>query len=691
MKQYIPVSCNRDCGAGCPLIATVNNGRLVAVSDNPQKGPFMKGCLKGYRTADTIYAEDRLLKPLIRKHSGDDGTFQTISWNEAFDCVAEKLLTFRDLYGPESIMRIGGSGSCRGIVHNTALLTKRFFALFGGYTDTVGNYSSEASDFIRPFLFGKDAIGCSAENLLQSSLIILWGFNPSDTRFGCETELVLREAGRRKIPCIVIDPRKTRSVALTHAEWIPVKPGGDTAIIRAILYELLVQNKIDYRYLEKYSVGAVDLLEDLKKHFKEKFSDSWLMKESGVSLETCQKLCKNITDSKATAVIPGLSLQRALGGEETDRFLALLQLCTKNIGKPGGSVGASQWNQTEPVYCPKIPVPYCTQVRKVPVNEWADWIIDHNLEQNQEKIQMLYNVGGNYSIMSSNSNKVTKAIESCSFMVSHEMFMTPTAALSDLILPVTAYPERLDICTANGGFLFYSDKAVDPPAAVMNDYEIFSELAKRLGFKEAFTENRSADDWVEHLLHKSEITDISLFKEKGFYKKHEKPFIGLEQFFENPVTSPLSTPSGKIEFISEQYCYLGGDTFPGFLEPVVSEVYPLYLISPHEKYRVHSQNWNIPELQKYVDDRLMMHPEDAIKRGLQDNDPIIVVSADGSIYTTVVCSTSIMKGVVALKEGAWKTTAGASGSVNSLTSSISTLPSKGTRTHTCAVEVKKIH
>jgi anaerobic dimethyl sulfoxide reductase subunit A len=205
------VSCNRDCGGGCALTAEVEDGRVTRVRDSDRRPEFMRGCVKGYRSAETVYHPDRITEPLIRTGSRGSGEFRTASWGEALDLVAGKLARLGSEGRWGEVLKLGGSGSCRGALHNTALTTARFLALWGGYTDTTGGYSSHASDYVKGPMFGTRFVGVDARTLLHSDHIILWGFNPFDTRFGSETEEVLKEAVRRGIAVTVVDPRKARS------------------------------------------------------------------------------------------------------------------------------------------------------------------------------------------------------------------------------------------------------------------------------------------------------------------------------------------------------------------------------------------------------------------------------------------------------------------------------------------------
>jgi anaerobic dimethyl sulfoxide reductase subunit A len=131
-RKTIPVSCNKDCAAGCPLLAHVEDGKIIKITDNPNGTPYMKGCSKGFQAMKAAYAPDRLLIPLIRTGLRGSGDYKEVSWDEALDYVAAGLRKIKGTFGSESILFLGGSGSCRGALHNTSSLTQRFLNMFGG-------------------------------------------------------------------------------------------------------------------------------------------------------------------------------------------------------------------------------------------------------------------------------------------------------------------------------------------------------------------------------------------------------------------------------------------------------------------------------------------------------------------------------------------------------------------------------
>ncbi len=697
MKTTYPISCNKDCGSGCPLTACIEDGRLIKVTDNPVRGKYMQGCAKGYRMPEILYHRDRLKKPLIRNGARGTGSFREAEWDEAIDLAASKLAEVRTTYGSESILTIGGSGSCRGALHNTARLLPRFLALFGGYTATCGSYSSEAVSFVNPFLFGEHDIGIDVRTLLDSELVILWGFNPADTRFGCETEAVLRELKKRGTPVQVIDPRRTASVDLCGAEWLPIYPGSDNALAAALIWLLIQEKRIDWDQVNLYSIGFSAISGYVCGEIDgQPKNPAWAEKQCGIGRTQIISLYEKIISAHPTAILPGLSIQRTLGGEDTNRYLTALQLAAGNIGISGGSTGSGQWNHIPSPRCGKIDVPENPLGKKysIPVYEWADAVLQGRGGGYPSDISFIYNVGGNFAIQSSDSQKVRKALQSVDFIISHDFFLTPTCEWSDIVFPVTMFPERTDICFTNSGMLLYSQKVVEREGQTKDDFEIFNLLAESLGFGKEFSGGKNAEEWIESFLAESEISDPDVFRKSGIWEGRSRMSFGLSGFITDPIGNALSTPSGKIELSSPSYMLAGGTEVPHLGKAILSEQYPLFLITPHEKFRIHSQNTNIESLAFLCDDRLEIHAEDAQERGVGENDMVRVQSSTGSVEVRVRLSYAIAKGVAALKSGFWVTEKKSDGAVyngtNTLTNTAPTLPSHGSRTHSNAVQVFKI-
>jgi anaerobic dimethyl sulfoxide reductase subunit A len=693
--RKIPVTCNLDCGGDCPLLAHVEQGKIVKISNNPLGGRYMSGCVKGFNMQKALYSPNRLTKPLIRDGPRGSGVFKEITWTYAIDLVAEKLLEIKNKYGNKSILFLGWSGAATGSLHNTWGLPRRFLSLFGGFINPTQGYSSAAARYATPFVLGTQAVGIDPETLQYSNLIILWGANIVDTRLETMLEPHIREAKERGVDIIVIDPRRTRTVKTLGTSWIPIYPGTDTALMAAILYVLIQEKKIDRNFISKYSYG----FEELEKYILGDIdgipkTPQWAENVCGTPSDQIISLAKKYGEKHPTALIPGLSIQRTIGGEEAIRMAIALQTVTGNIGVLGGSTGGLTWGRLPSPKMGAINIPENPDIINIPVYIWPDIVLEGKKGGYPSDIKAIYNAGGNLLNQGSDINKNIKAFKNVEFAVSHDQFLTPTAKYCDIVLPVTFSVERNDIINPDGGnYLLFSNKAVDPPPEARNDYDIFCDLADKLGFLEKYTEGKSEEEWLESFIKSSEILDADEFKRSGIYFGKDKYRVGLSEFIQDPIANPLNTPSGLIQISSPKYAETGFSAIPECRTMEYDEKYPLRLVTPKSMYRVHSQFYNIPWYNEREKQDLWINPKDAKIREIENDDIVIVSSSRGSLQIEARVTEDIMPGVVSILEGAWPNINSdgidTAGSVNILTSSIPTLPSQGSRTHSVIVQITR--
>ncbi|MBN1683211.1 molybdopterin-dependent oxidoreductase [Candidatus Bathyarchaeota archaeon] len=642
------------------------------------------------------YSPDRLKKPLLREGERGSGKFKESSWSAALDYVAENLIKIREKYGNASIIRLGGSGACNGALHNTSSLTKRFLSCLGGFTETYSNYSSAAAQYTTPYIFGTNEVGIDPNTLEYTNLIILWGANIVDNRLGVPFESKIRKAKSRGVKVIVIDPRRTTTVKSLADKWVPIYPGTDVSLMMAVLFILLKEDLVDRKFIKKYSYGFEDLenflygdIDGIQK------SPEWAEKICGTPSEIIIDLALVYGRTHPTALIPGLSIQRTIGGEEAIRMSITLQTATGNIGVLGGSTGALTWGTLPSPKIGSISIPLNHTGISIPVYRWADAILEGKKGGFPSEIKAIYNVGGNFIVQGSDVKKNIKAFQKVEFSVCHEHFLTTTANYCDVVFPTTTFLERDDFLIPDGGnYLLLSKQAINPIHEVKNDYEIFREISKRIGFEKEFSEGKNEEDWLSEFLEYSEIIDRKEFLNTGVYWGKNQYRVGLSDFIKDPLNNPLQTPSGKIEIKSENYARTGFSAIPSLRIMEINQKYPLRLITPKSRYRVNSQNYNIKWFRERENQGLWINIYDAETRKIKDGDKICIKSVQGIIHTNAIVTEEIMKGVVCLLEGVWPSLNSEgidlAGSANILTSTEPTLPSHGSRTHSTLVQVKKI-
>ncbi len=692
--EGVAVTCNKDCGGSCPLWAFVSRGRVTRITNSPYAGPYMTGCARGFQMPLVVHAPGRLTVPLVRNGPRGSGRFREVGWEEALTLVASRLGEIKARAGVQSILRLGGSGSCRGALHNTGWLTSRFLNLFGGHTEINGNYSTSAANFATPFVLGREPPGIDPGALQWSNLILLWGANLSVNRLGTEMEARVLEARRRGVPVVAVDPRRTLTAKKLATRWIPVFPGTDVALMMGVLYILLQEDMVDRPFAERYSCG----FDELERHVRgydgtPVKTPEWAQEVCGTPAETIVELARLYGKTRPAALIPGPSIQRTLGGEEAIRMTIALQVATGNLGQRGGTSGALTWN--------RLPMPRMGAISKrpvkgqpvLPVYRWPDAILEGRRGGYPTDIKAIYNVGGNYLVQGSDVLKSQRAFENVEFSVCHDYFLTPTARYCDVVLPVTTFLERQDIVFPDGGhFVLFSNQAVRPVGQSRTDYDVFCDLAERLGFGAEYSEDRDEEAWLRHFVAESEVPDYEEFKSKGIYYGGDQARFAFGQFIEDPEGHPLTTRSRRVEIASALYAQTGFPAIPQ-QRPVIHESgYPLRMVTPKARFRTHSQNDNIGWFKEREPQVLDMHPTDAAPRAIDDGATVLISSPQGRVQVRVRITEDIVPGVVSLLAGAWPCFSQAgietSGCANVLTSTEPTQPSQSSRTHSVWVQVE---
>jgi anaerobic dimethyl sulfoxide reductase subunit A len=334
-------------------------------------------------------------------------------------------------------------------------------------------------------------------------------------------------------------------------------------------------------------------------------------------------------------------------------------------------------------------------------------------------IKMMYVVASNVLVnQHGNINRTVKLLRDESFVeliIVQDNFLTPSARFADILLPACTQFETwgLEDGWKYGDEVLLMPKVVDPPFETKSDYRICSELAERLGFKDAYTEGRSEYDWVEWCLaryrttrfpHVPSLDELESSNRGVHTRPVTEPAVAFADFRRDPGKHPLPTPSGKIEIFSKT---LHDKNNPKEIPPVPKYIqewespfgpeaaeYPLQAIGPHYMGRVHSTHDNVDWLQEAFPQRVFINPIDAQSRHVENGDPVKVWNDRGAMIIACRVTPRIMPGVVAIPEGAWWTPdedgIDRNGSINVLTSERWSPLAFGNTQHTIMVQVEKV-
>ena len=289
-----------------------------------------------------VYDPNRILYPLKRVGERGEGQFKRISWNEALGTVATRMTQIRDTYGPASIMviRMAGDG---GVLH-TSTLYERLLNMAGGATENLGITSFGQGIFSQMATYGTLASSNSRDDLLNSRLIILWGFDPAKNINGPNTSWYLAKAREQGARIISVDPRLTDTAVVVADQWITIRPSTDAAMLIAMAYVMVSENRHDKAFLDKYTVGFDQYRDYLlgKEDGLPKTPD-WAEDITGVPAETIAALAREYAATKPAALMAGIAPGRTHSGEMYHRAAAVLATMTGNIGIHGGDTAGRAW------------------------------------------------------------------------------------------------------------------------------------------------------------------------------------------------------------------------------------------------------------------------------------------------------------------------------------------------------------
>jgi anaerobic dimethyl sulfoxide reductase subunit A len=740
----VPSGCAHNCGGHCVLKAWVKDGRIIRITgdDRPDSpaDPQLRACPRGRAYRRRVYHPDRLKFPMKRVGERGDAKFERVSWDEAATLVAGAMRRVRDRYGPAAFFNhyaSGGSSLFAG-----SQMSARLLNLFGGRLNYYNSYSSACSRWATPYSLGTEDSGNSADDWVNSKLVILWGFNPAETIFGTNTSYRLKLARRAGAKIIAIDPRLTMSAQALADEWIPIRAGTDNALMDAMAWVMITEGLHDQAFLDRYSVGFdEEHLPDgaprgssYKSHVLGHAdgvakTPAWAEAYTLIPAATIARLAREYARTKPAALLPGLAFNRRAYGEQPVRGSIALAAMTGNIGISGGAAGGVSYSVGRPLPVGGFPAGHNPVPEAIPVFKWTDAVVRGtemtaddgvlHLPDGQKtlrsNIKFIFNTAGNTLVnQHGNVNRTDRILRDRSlveFIVVTDQFLTPSARYADVLLPAVTWFERNDLCTiwGHGASLISMNQAIAPMYECRSDYDIFTHVADKLGLAQQFTEGRSDLQWLEEMAKVSQAADPSFpsfeeFRRRGVHIfKYDGPHVAFAEFRRDPASNPLKTPSGKIEIYSSRLAKMrleGLPAIPKFIpeweggpwDPLYRK-YPLQAIGSHYARRVHSTHDNVDWLEEAMPQRVYMNPVDARARGIGDQDTVRVFNDRGELRGRARLTKRIIPGLVDIPQGAWWTPDAKGvdrrGCVNVLTSERATPGARGNAQHTMLVEVRK--
>jgi len=699
-----PSVCDHDCGGRCLMQVHVVDGEITHISSDPRPvwpgagatAPVMplRTCTRGRAYREQVYSAQRILQPMQRVGRRGAGKFQPISWDEALGRVAENIERITAKHGPAAVFSGVGAGTQSAL--NSAFDLQMLLARRGGFTGGWTSPSWEGAHFAMQYTLGLNdeapateyADGADVEDFLNSKLLLLWGWNPAHTHFGTETKYILQRVREAGIPMICVDPVYTETAALWGSEWLPIRPGSDTAVLMAMAYVILDEGLEDKHFVERFVSGA----EDYKQHLRGasdgvRKDPRWASGLSGIDAERIADLARQYASTRPANLVAGYAPGRSAFGEQYHRAAIALQALTGNVGRPGG--GAAGHMVGKPLrYATTVQTWWGQFVRDVEVHDadiasiktsrlasailggkHVDPASVGSYKALPSPIRMLYCVAWNLLNQLPNVNKTRQALEALDFIVVQEQRMTATARYADILLPACTMLERDDVTWPwrdRGDYLITQAKAIEPRGESRPDHWIFDRLAEKLKL-EPLRGSGNPRQWLDELLALDGHAPFADLARHGVLRqRHKKTWVAFERNIREPEKYPFNTPSGRIEIASDTLASMdfAASSYGAVVPALPTHLenaegpnnpqaeFPLQLITTKAQNRCHSTFTGNPLLEELSPQLVWIHPQDATRRKLKDGANVKVWNQRGRLRLLARVTERIRPGVVMIHEGA---------------------------------------
>ncbi len=628
--QTVVTSCAHNCGSRHALVAHKKGDVIVRISTDDgryqkdgffgkdtEEEPQLRACLRGRSYRQRLYSAERLLYPMMRVGERGEGKFKRVSWDEALNFVAMKMLQIKNTYGPTALVDQSYAGASYGVLHKSDQiegLLGRFLGMFGCRTNSWSVPSYQGTTTSSRWTFGTIEDGNEDDAFAHSKLIIMWGWNPAYTFHGGNTFYYMRLAKQRGCRFVLVDPQYTDSAAVYDAWWIPIRPNTDAAMMAGMAHHIFTNNLHDQAFIDKFCQGMDEgTMPDWAKdtpNGKENFKDyilgkydgtpktpDWAAEICGVSAADIVKLADMYAQTKPAALKASWAPGRNAFGEQYNRMAAALQAMTGNIGVLGGcaeGVGKA-WHPEAVAY------PYDEWANvwfaSIKSDRWAHIVLNYPNVKREEvglwprndqldgvipNIKGIFWQGSNWFNQLTNINKEIEAIKKLELVVCMDSTITPSGLYADILLPVATHFERHDAALPwyKGHYYIHRPKVIEPMGESKTDFQILTELAYRIGEidpqgygmfgglynpkanRNYFLNPDAVDeayltDWWNNKVMPHHHIDMSWedFKGYGIYKfLLKEPHVGFRAQIEQGV--PFQTPSGKIEILCNELAWI---------------------------------------------------------------------------------------------------------------------------------------
>jgi anaerobic selenocysteine-containing dehydrogenase len=632
------------CAGRCAVKATVEDGKVVDIAPDRESGlpnelcPVKKGRLS---IPEVLAHPDRLKYPLKRTGERGEGKWERISWDEALDIIATKLMAYKAQYGPESVAWC--LGEPKGLEFAFA---QRFATAFGTpNVITPGWCCGVPSGMASALTYGWNVVPDEEQ---PSKMVVLWAVNNNHTASGMRREAFERAlANGAKL--IVVDPRKT-DVASIADIWVKPRPNSDGALAMGLL-KVIVENELyDKDFVRDWCDGFDKLVEELKT-----FTIREVEEATWVPEKVIREFATMYASTKPATIQWGNALDTTFLAFPQGKAIAILRAICGNLNIPGGEMFLTAAPYVRPgkffLLSKLNRNPQKAIGREFKLAVRSAFVPPHSfihsvLTGEPYKIKAALFLLTNPVLSWADSAKTVEAFKKIDFLVGSEIFMTPSTALADIVLPAAWGMEREELGYWPGWYeeIRCYPKLVDPPGEAWPDTKWINDLAKRVGLGEHFWEND--EEALDAILKPSGLTYEDMKQKRALRSKREYK------------KGDFKTPTGKVEIYSANAAEFGYSPIPYWREvsniPPATSDYPLIMTNAKENAYMLTGYKQVASLRNVKPEPIVeMHPDTAGELGLKEGTWVHIETGKGRIKQRLAFDPDLDARIIVASFGWW--------------------------------------
>lgn len=662
------------CGVGCGVDVNVQHkahGTMVKVAgdiDHPSN--FGRLCIKGSNLADTLGLETRVLEPML----GRNNHRQVTTWEAAIEKIATQFQHCIDQYGRDSIaFYVSGQ-----------LLTEDYYVVnkfVKGYLgtaniDTNSRLCMSSAVAAHKRAFGEDIVPASYEDFEHTDMVVLVGSNTAWCHPVLYQRIMQAKSKNPDLFVVVVDPRFTSTCEQADLH-LPILPGQDVALFNGLFQHLYQNNHVDNEFVEKHAEG----LEALLAASESEQDIHELVKRTGISAEKLQLFFDKFAQTEKVMTLFSMGVNQSSQGVNKANSIINCHLLTGKIGKLGAApfsmtgqpnaMGGREVGGLANMLAAHLDIDNPSHQSlvqsfwKSPTIATQTGLKAVDLFQAIEsgKIKAVWIMATNPVVSLPDADQVKRALDNCEFVVISDICaQTDTTAYADVLLPALGWGEKDGTVTNSERRISRQRAFLAPPKQAKADWWAVCEVAKKLGFN-GFDFSNACDIFNEHaalsayqnasIEQRDQVEHFRYFNLKGLMNlsvdeyNHLRPIqwpvweksqrIAVEQLFDRGDFSHKNKKAKLIATLA--------------IDPVhtISEDYPLILNTGRIRDQWHtmtrtglSANLTTHRAEPFCE----IHPNDALKFGIQDKALVEVRSEWGSCVLRVTLDQGVRRGQI---------------------------------------------